>query len=243
MLTDLSINLAAALIGYLVARSVVWWRRRRRTAAGRRFWAAFPRKVKVVLPVWEREVDGWSSTEVLGPGDVRALLRLERAMIAIDRDCEVVEASKLTVGTGDLVLLGGGDANVWSARFLEQYRGVLEFAFDADQTLHNVKSGYPYGRTPTGEHSRDAGLVVRAPNPFAATGTILLLAGVTGVGTDAAARLVGEDLAGLVELVPGDGNAAIAVVFTVEVIHGAPQVPRIEGWHPLPVVPRTRSEA
>lgn len=243
MITDLLINLAAALIGYLIARTVAWWRRRRRTAAGRRFWAAFPGSVVVVLPVWEREVDGWTSTEVLGPGDVRALLRLQREMIEIDRRCEVLESSKLTDGAGDLVLLGGGDANEWSARFLEHYRDVLRFAFDADQTLHNVKTGAVYGVTPVDAHRRDAGLVVRAPNPFATTGTILLLAGVTGVGTDAAARLVGDDLAALMKLVPDDGQEAIAVVFTVDVIRGSPQAPRIEDWHPLPIVPRTRSSA
>jgi len=236
---DLFVNLVAAFIGFLIARAYAWGRRRRRTAGGRRFWAAFPDNLVVVLPVWEREVEGWTSTEIVGPGDVRALLRLQREMIEIDRTCEVLEESRLTDGRGDLVLLGGGDANAWSAKFLDHYEGHRTFHFTPDQTLYEKvgggKEGAVFGRTPRGEHEFDAGLIIRAPNPFVpGSGTILLLAGVTGVGTEAAARLVGDDLASLTTVLPDDdGHQPVEIVFTVGVHRGNPLGPRDVQCRPL----------
>ncbi|MEJ2885484.1 hypothetical protein [Actinomycetospora aeridis] len=236
---DLGINLLAALIGAGAAVLVGVWRRRRRTSDVRRFWGAPRHPLTFLLPIWDRTPDGWRSAGILGTGDVRALLALQRTMGALRRGFEVKEAPTLRDASSApaLVLIGGPRANTWSASILEELGGQVLYSFAPDDGSiigpGRRRSGHEMDDEDNGT---DAALVLRVENPYYSAGTVYVLAGVSGVGTHAAARLVTTDVGRLLGRLRQDGvdeGGGFQLLLTVKIVNGTPQEPRCVEAFPL----------
>jgi hypothetical protein len=214
------------LAGYLSALIVRRWRTRR----ARRFWRPFTGKPTVVaLSIFMDEFRNWERSGLVGAGDVRALLALQRKWASLGGAEFRTESSERLASQGDLrenlICIGGPDANPVTRLILDRTSTTLGVA-NGSVTFFDTETGrYFSPRIDTNGDRRDYGIIVRARNPFNLERAALVLAGSFGDGTRAAAELVCE------ERIERSDFAAARMTFEllleVEVISGTPQTPRI----------------
>jgi hypothetical protein len=228
---DLIVNLVAAAIGFLVAQVTVWLRFLRRTRAARRFWKPLLQDdTHVVLPIFsERRFRAWERSGLVGTGDIKALVAVQRKLLDIRReDFFITYASDLKGDelSSNLVLIGGPDSNKWTKTVLERSHlqifvkpGTIIFTDRITGTEYCPSDGDEIGS------GTDTGLVVRTRNPFNPESLVLVLAGGFGEGTEAAARLVCDPLFEHFDLIRS--GLDFELLFTVEIVHGVPQRPEV----------------
>jgi len=230
-LGDLTINLLAALIGYSIARLVSLLRFLRQTASARRFWRPFAGDtLRIFIPVWDAEFEDWERSGLAGVGSVKALLALEEQLreIRFPRH-EVCYSSDLRGSdrTGNLVLIGGPDANALTAEVLERLNVTIENV-PGSVSFRDRKNGAVYSpREILGDDRQmiDYGSIIRAANPHAPKHSVLILNGSFGAGTYAAARFACH-LEGKSQPVI-DSSEGFEILFRVEVLQKEPQAPDV----------------
>lgn len=234
-LRDLAINLLAALIGFVVARVSTRIGYLRKTRLTRRLWGSFTSggPIEIVLPVFESDqFVRWEATGLVGTGDVRGILELQKALLSIDREYDVIEAGKLhgTTPSQDLIVIGGPDANLWTKAALDLLGPRVEIGQDdAWGAVTDLDSGESYNvvEHTDGTASKDLGIVISAKNPFALNGTIIILAGVWGYGTQGAVKLVTTSV-GKLYGTGLDVSEPFEVIFSVPVVNKNALEPTVE---------------
>jgi hypothetical protein len=125
----------------------------------------------------------------------------------------------------NLICIGGPDANPVTRLILDRTSTTL-VVVNGSVTFFDTETGrYFSPQIDAGRDRRDYGIIVRTRNPFNLERAALVLAGSFGDGTQAAAELDCE------ERIERSDFAAAGMTFEllleVEVISGAPQIPRI----------------
>jgi hypothetical protein len=235
-LRDLGINLLAALIGFVIARLIAKARYLWTTRSVRQFWKVFGTSdsIDVVIPIFnEKEMVAYEPSGLLGTGDLRGLLDLQRTLIRISRPYRIIEADRLFGPTSSpgQVLIGSPDSNKWTKSAFEQLSPQVRFGTGDDwSVVHDLVTSKEYkaGRDEGNRGlAKDVGIIISAQTPLSSRGHILVLAGAFGFGTQAAARLVTDSVLKLRE----SGlnlDKPFEVVFSVPVVNGDVLEPRIE---------------
>lgn len=196
---DIAVNLIAAGIGGVAVWATSRTRRRTRLVRARRFWKHMgDRGVTVVVGVQDRgSLDAWERSGLIGLGDAEAMVSIEEQLRDFGFDPTVRPAEDMASPElrGDLVLIGGPDANAVTAEMMRRIGPALTFGFPHWRAhvvlLTDTETGAEYNAEydREGRVVTDYGLVVRAPNPLAEDGTeVVILAGCWGHGTAAAAE-------------------------------------------------------
>ena len=210
----------AATAGVGIARWLVFSR-----LPARRMWRYADGDRLSLIVASSAQVDtGKYSRPTTGIGQVRAMSLLVPSLARAYRkvDLEQVRLSSLTPGKdleADLLVLGGAKNNEITRKLLA---GIPGLPFSAPAEVISW-SGTDYEGVVDGEMvTHDYGYVVRAPNPFAPSRRIVVIAGSHTYGVVAAARWLAEsgagrkvpaDVAVLVEAeVLGDGHVAVPKV-------------------------------
>ncbi|WP_222272891.1 hypothetical protein [Modestobacter marinus] len=225
---DLAINLIAAIIGFSVARLQAWLQFLRRSRNARRFMRG---ECNVVLSAFtDSNFRAWERSGLVGAGDVKALVVLERKLFSIREQEFALKHAPALQGhevAGNLVLLGGPDANRWTAAVMERVALGVGVEPGTITFVDKVSSRrfYPHHGREAGSGS-DAGVVVKVRSPFNSQSLVLVLAGGFGEGKQAAAELVCSPKFEDHPVIRS--GADFELLFTVDIIGGVPQEPEVQ---------------
>jgi len=177
---------------------------------------------------------------MVGLGDVRALLEIQRHLHLLQiMDVTVTAAQDVGQNYGrNLVLVGGPDAN--SATALAMKSQEIPVKFDEGTAGRTelqlfLEGGHTFRPelSPSGTLTSDVGFVAQVASPYDDEATAVLLVGVYGAATFAAARLVTSG-AGVRALTSVPGRRCIAVFTTNVAPTGEISRPNIRLCRPLP---------
>ncbi len=135
--------------------------------------------------------------------------QLDRVFVATDEIGRELE--------GDLILLGGPKTNRATEIALDELAkaGPALGVTQRDSTIQTASGDEFEGTVSDGEVTNDYGLIIRTRNPFASSGSLVILSGSHTFGTGAAARYFVE------EKLPR-GDFALVVRSRVEDRHALP---------------------
>ncbi len=198
---DISTNLIAAAIGGAVLWLGSLARRRAMQFRAQRFWRHVTDHDPVIaVGIQDPTSRGWDRAGLVGSGDVAALLRIHEGLRALGTDARVVVADALSADAwgGNLILIGGPDANQLTAEMMARIDESLSFVFPKWQQHYVFLMDKVTRRMIGPDHSADGkvvkvdyGLIVRTQNPLGTNDTeIIILAGCWGYGTEAAAKML-----------------------------------------------------
>lgn len=234
------IGLVTIFIGF--ATGSAWQMSRRRLSywRARRFWRPFlASDLKVAIGKFN-EFSGFEASGFVGVGDMQAAAEL----VALFDDLgyrrsghtlNIVYHDQLAgdLYGGNLVCIGGADANKVTGRILERLKQTIK---TGDPELHEIslydsETGKSYapkaeldgeGR---GVITLDYGLLVKASNPFDSRGRVVIFSGCFGYGTWS-----GVKLARMPEFLRSSlvsQGAPLECLYKVEVVEEIPQEPEV----------------
>ncbi|WP_157974914.1 hypothetical protein [Glycomyces dulcitolivorans] len=182
---DLIINLIAAAIAFSVGFSVRRLRFRFDTRDRRKFWIA--------LGAVELHI-------IVGHGDLEAFAQLRNHLHQIDiRDFGLSASDRATAETlkKNLILIGGPESNIVSARVLEKISSTFRFGSAQGSTRMEAAIQDSQLDTTTacrtnlsGNVTKDHGIFIRCTNPFEQQRKVVFMAGCLGYATIGAIRLI-----------------------------------------------------
>jgi hypothetical protein len=165
------------------------------------FWANLVGKnPTIVVGMHDRiQMDDWERSGMIGLGDLRATIAIQRQLWSAGIEAQVVGAEDLSNAQleADLILIGGPDGNKITAHMMGRLDSSLSFIFprwsehyyylvDKVESREIVPE---FGdRSPEGV---DYGIIISAPNPVATNSELRILSGCQGYGTTAAAKALG----------------------------------------------------
>ena len=235
---DLASNVAGsaawAALAAAAAGIVLMARRYNRRRAAGKLWATFLTDTVIVLGVQKRQ---WTwkvePSGMVGAGDIRGLAFVSRRLEKIGADrfsVKLGEDLSLDDWQSNLILLGGADCNPAVEQMLPRLTSILALKNDSkDLDLRDTRrsSGIlpvTWMDDTTKTTFVDYGLIVFGKNPADRRRSVLILAGGTGFGTQAAAwRCASTDY--LRERIPRSGRGFVET-FVIDVIDHWPGVPR-----------------
>ncbi len=222
ILTGIAASALSFLLGYGARILVV----RVRALRTHRFWRPLAGPVTFVIgsltapPLLDYEPSG-----VVGRGDLKTLLELTHVFRSSKLgQFEIEDETSLTPHqrSGNLVIIGGGDANTMTPRLLDELgtkvRLVNHNAIDPPVLEDHVVSPphvYRPGKAAGGPVTSDYGVLVRARNPDGTGGWVVIIAGCLGFGSWAGLRAI--------ERLPMPrGNTEFAAIYHTTIVDGAP---------------------
>jgi hypothetical protein len=192
-LIDLSVNLLAALIGFVIG----WgWQRIKteiRNKRARRLWKPFVTgDSRIVLG----RVSGFTEpTGFSSVGCARGLAELQIHFKLLNLPEIIVEYDDDLHGDdlkSNLILIGGPAVNTITRQVLSRIGSKLRFGIPTHpEAIHDAAKNREYvpsRRTDTNEIDVDYGMIIKAKNPFDPSKQVLVIAGSWGYGTWAGAR-------------------------------------------------------
>jgi hypothetical protein len=195
-LIDIGINLIAALIGFWIGWA---WQRVRgeiRSRKARHFWRPFVQGALRIIVGHHSEFTSFEQSGFLGVGSAMALAELRTHLEQTGLHDFTISYTNQVDGDslkGNLILIGGPDANAISKEVSERINTTLRFGNPAryeiaiyDSATNRIYA--PSTKTDSGEIIKDYGLIFKTTNPFSPNKQILLIAGSFGYGTWAGVR-------------------------------------------------------
>lgn len=147
-----------------------------------------------------RTSDSSEPTGLIGLGDAIGLADIRTYFDTIGIREFPVRLSEFAPGEtlrGNLLLLGGPSPNAMTREVLDNVRTNIEGAPQPDGTfgLRDRQTGITYmpAFSEEGRIQRDVGVIISSPNPFDAQHRSIVIYGITGYGTWAAARFFASD--------------------------------------------------
>ncbi|GIF48137.1 hypothetical protein DFJ67_1967 [Asanoa ferruginea] len=193
--------------------------------ATREYWAPLrAREIAIVVGVMSPAV-GPEPFGFVGFGEALAMLSLQEHLDNV----VVAQAGEVSAFRArNLVLLGGPDLNAATRFAMLGGQVPVRFGYDPVQLCVEEDAAYtPVFRS--GRLARDYGFVARVPSPFADECTAVLLVGIFGAATLAAARLAAS-ADGTASMMSVNGGRCLTV-FSVDVDRSgeiaAPKIERI----------------
>lgn len=199
---DLVINLAAALIGFVLGRAWQLLRQEYRVRRAKRFWRPFLREPIQIVMGHHMNFRGYEPSGFIGVGNAFALNELQLFLKELEVSIYNVKLANQIDDrdlTHNLILLGGPDGNAITKAVLSHLSSTYRFGNDS---IHEVAIYDSTDRAKvyapqvqvTSDGSadlvNDCGLIFKAPNPFCDGKEVLIFAGSFGYGTWAGARLM-----------------------------------------------------
>ena len=195
-LTDLAINLLAAAIGVTVG----WlWNsayRAFKLRHARKFWRRFTAETSRLVVGRFLQFPNFEPSGLIGAGDASALIELKTFFEKMGLGQIEVHYSDQIDGDllqANLILVGGPEANLVTREAVVKMIPALEFGYPDRNAIAfydfiTRKEYLPWTDLISGEITRDFGIILSAPNPFAPATRIIVIAGSFGYGTRAALR-------------------------------------------------------
>ncbi len=231
---DLIKDAAKFLIGAAAGWALKVSRDRWRTRNARSFWRPFlSNDLRLVIGCF-REFPGFERSGLLGVGDAIALAELQRYLGQIGAsEPKVVYADRLE---GDalkhtLISLGGPDANAVTREAVKLIDSKLRFGNPSIHEIAIRDTGvdpprlYVPSEPDRDGAATDYGLILRAPNPFAADKEIMIIAGSFGHGTVAGTRYATSPA--FLKLPASRASGALECLVQTDVVRDAPQSIRL----------------
>jgi len=242
-IADVAVKAVPPLVGVAAGRAWPVVAQRIRTVRSRRFWRPFSAEQGVrVIAGGHGSLRPWEASGLVGVGEIEAVRELQ--MIWAENhfgqmELVVSDAEQAGVVNGDLIALGGPDSN-WLTKRLDQTQpGNIRFGNPErhEITITDYLADRYYfpaggGRRPV---TMDVGVIKMLANPFARDRKALIMAGSYGYGTWAAPILV-RNKTFLDHPVIRSGEP-FECLFTVPVVAGRPEDPRICAVYPLDARP------
>lgn len=193
---DITINLIAALIGFLIGWGWQKLRKEVRIRKARKFWQPFVEDGAKIIIGRHTQFDSFEPSGFVGVGSAMALTELNTFFDSLGlRNIAISYADRIDGDSlkTNLMLLDGPDANSISREATLRIKTSLKFG---DSRRHEIaiydsttRIMYaPARRIDSKELGKDFGVIFKTSNPFAPNKHILLIAGSFGYGTWAAVR-------------------------------------------------------
>jgi S-layer like family, C-terminal region len=197
ILVDLSVNLFAALIGFLVGVLVQMFQKKIRAQKAKFFWRPFlSDDTRVVLGRFSA-FPGFERSGFIGFGDALGLAELQSHYLTLDLKDLIVTYDNRIHGDelkNNLILIGGPDVNRITREVVAHIDSKLKFGNPDQheifiQDVSTKKIYAPFGLSSSFDDIKlDYGLILKAKSPFDPSKYVLVIAGSFGYGTWAGVR-------------------------------------------------------
>jgi hypothetical protein len=178
-------------------------------------------------------------SSLMGTGDALALGQVLGALHTLNAQNYKILPSHNFPGDrlqGNLILIGGPDANEITEKVVERLSMRLKFGDPNSHIISITDSSngkiYIPKRNASNIAVEDYGVIVKAPNPFNPEKTVILLAGSFGHGTHGAATVLASEYLLNQISIAAEGKSFEAIVHT-DVVNDWPQTPTLIQVYPL----------